>query len=119
MIDRYLFNYLIYWILICKAQPEHGVYTTFVQLPNTKIELLEELGPTSPIKNFLEKNPRGGVHHICYEVPSIAEAVRELKGKGLVPLSEPKIGAHGNLVVFLHPKDCNGVLTELEEVSNK
>ncbi|CAB4382589.1 methylmalonyl-CoA epimerase [Rhizophagus irregularis] len=98
-------------------QPEHGVYTVFVNLGNTKIELLHPYGEKSPIKNFLEKNKNGGIHHICIEVNNISNAVKDLLGKGIRPLDpEPKIGAHGNPVVFLHPKDCGGVLVELEQV---
>lgn len=104
-----------------QAQPEHGVYTTFVDLGNVKIELLEELGDNSPITGFLNKNPRGGIHHLCYEVDDIKAAIRHLKDTARIePLSpEPKIGAHGNPVIFLHPRDCNGILTELEEIKKK
>ncbi|RIA97110.1 Glyoxalase/Bleomycin resistance protein/Dihydroxybiphenyl dioxygenase [Glomus cerebriforme] len=98
-------------------QPEHGVYTVFVNLGNTKIELLHPYGEKSPIHNFLEKNKNGGIHHICIEVNNVSKAVKDLLGKGIRPLDpEPKIGAHGNPVVFLHPKDCGGVLVELEQV---
>lgn len=84
---------------------------------NTKIELLHPYGEKSPIKNFLEKNKNGGIHHICIEVNNISNAVKDLLDKGIRPLDpEPKIGAHGNPVVFLHPKDCGGVLVELEQV---
>ncbi len=98
--------------------PEHGVRVVFVNLPNTKIEFLEPLGPTSPIAKFLEKNPDGGMHHICYEVSDIRAARDALIAGGLRILGdgEPKIGAHGKPVLFLHPKDCLGTLTELEEV---
>lgn len=82
-----------------------------------KIEILEELGTASPITKFLEKNPRGGIHHICYEVDDISAALEHFKSIGIEPIDKkPKIGAHGNLVIFLHPRDCNGILTELEEV---
>ena len=98
--------------------PEHGVRVAFVTLPNTKIEFLEPLGPASPIAKFLEKNPDGGMHHLCYEVGDILAARDALIAGGLRILGdgEPKIGAHGKPVLFLHPKDCLGTLTELEEV---
>nr|DBA31693.1 TPA: hypothetical protein GDO54_007485 [Pyxicephalus adspersus] len=96
--------------------PEHGVYTVFVELGNTKLELLHPLGQNSPISGFLQKNKAGGMHHICIEVDNIKAAMSDLKKKNIRLLSEePKIGAHGKPVVFLHPKDCNGVLLELEE----
>jgi methylmalonyl-CoA/ethylmalonyl-CoA epimerase len=98
------------------ALPEHGVYTVFVNLGNTKIELLHPYGSKSPIANFLEKNKNGGIHHICINVKNIREAMKELKEKKIRLLSdEPRIGAHGKPVVFLHPKDCYGTLVELEE----
>ena len=99
-------------------QHEHGVTTIFITLPNTKIELLEPLGENSPIKGFLEKNPSGGIHHVCYEVPDIGAAIARMKAKGarIIGDGTPKIGAHGNPVVFLHPKDFDGTLIELEEV---
>ncbi|KAJ8303892.1 hypothetical protein KUTeg_017475 [Tegillarca granosa] len=97
-------------------QEEHGVYTVFVELGDTKIELLTPLGEKSPIQNFLDKNKNGGMHHICIEVDNIEEAMKDLKAKKIRLLSETsKIGAHGKPVVFLHPKDCNGVLVELEQ----
>lgn len=98
--------------------PEHGVRVVFVTLPNTKIEFLEPLGPASPIAKFLEKNPDGGMHHLCYEVRDIRAARDALIAGGLRILGdgEPKTGAHGKPVLFLHPKDCLGTLTELEEV---
>jgi methylmalonyl-CoA/ethylmalonyl-CoA epimerase len=98
--------------------PEHGVRVVFVNLPNTKIEFLEPLGAASPIAKFLEKNPDGGMHHVCYEVSDIRAARDALIAGGLRILGdgEPKIGAHGKPVLFLHPKDCLGTLTELEEV---
>jgi methylmalonyl-CoA/ethylmalonyl-CoA epimerase len=98
-------------------QPEHGVTTVFVTLPNTKIELLEPLGNTSPIAKFLERNPDGGIHHICYEVEDIRVARDALKAGGARVLGdgEPKIGAHGKPVLFLHPKDFAGTLVELEQ----
>lgn len=99
-------------------QPGHGVQTVFIELPNTKVELLGELGEASPIKGFLEKNPAGGIHHICYEVDDILAARDKLKAEGARVLGngEPKIGAHGKPVLFLHPKDFNGCLIELEQV---
>ena len=99
------------------AQHEHKVTTVFVVLPNTKIELLEPLGGDSPIAKFLERNPDGGVHHICYEVDDIIAAREALKAKGARVLGdgEPKIGAHGKPVLFLHPKDFLGTLVELEQ----
>ncbi|RDL52158.1 hypothetical protein BLJAPNOD_03310 [Ensifer sp. M14] len=101
-----------------QALPEHGVTVVFVTLPNTKIELLEPLGDTSPIAAFLAKNPSGGVHHICYEVEDILAARDTLKASGARVLGdgEPKIGAHGKPVLFLHPKDFQGTLVELEQV---
>lgn len=98
--------------------PEHGVRVVFVELPNTKIEFLEPLGPNSPIAKFLERNPDGGIHHLCYEVTDIRAARDRLLAEGarVIGDGEPKIGAHGNPVLFLHPKDFVGTLTELEEV---
>jgi methylmalonyl-CoA/ethylmalonyl-CoA epimerase len=98
-------------------QPDHGVTTVFVELPNTKIEFLEPLGDDSPIAKFLERNPAGGIHHICYEVEDIKAAAHALieKGARILGDGEPKIGAHGNPVLFLHPKDFCGTLTELEQ----
>ena len=98
-------------------QPEHGVTTVFVTLPNTKIELLEPLGDTSPIAKFLDRNPDGGIHHSCYEVEDIRVARDALKAGGARVLGdgEPKIGAHGKPVLFLHPKDFAGTLVELEQ----
>ena len=98
-------------------QPDHGVTTVFVALPNTKIELLEPLGDGSPIAKFLERNPDGGIHHICYEVDDICAARDALKSAGARVLGDgdPKIGAHGKPVLFLHPKDFSGTLIELEQ----
>jgi methylmalonyl-CoA/ethylmalonyl-CoA epimerase len=98
--------------------PSHGVKTIFVELDNTKIELLEPMGNNSPIEKFLIKNPTGGMHHICYEVPDIKEACSKLIAEGVTILGsgEPSIGAHGKLVIFIHPKNFNGTLIELEEV---
>ncbi|XP_059139419.1 methylmalonyl-CoA epimerase, mitochondrial-like isoform X2 [Physella acuta] len=99
-----------------QALPEHGVTTVFVELGDTKIELLHPLGEKSPIQSFLDKNKAGGMHHMCIEVDNIVEAMKDLKAKKIRLLSEePKIGAHGKPVVFLHPKDCDGVLVELEQ----
>ena len=98
--------------------PEHGVTVVFVELPNTKIELLEPLGADSPIAKFLEKNAQGGMHHICYEVEDIIAARDQLKATGARVLGdgEPKTGAHGKPVLFLHPKDFVGTLVELEQI---
>ncbi|WP_010297135.1 methylmalonyl-CoA epimerase [Candidatus Odyssella thessalonicensis] len=94
---------------------EHGVTTVFVDVGNTKIELLHPLGSDSPIIKFLEKNPHGGIHHYCVEVEDVAEAYRKLESQGIRVLGEPKIGAHGKPVIFLHPKDCFGCLVEFED----
>ena len=98
-------------------QPEHGVTVVFVNLPNTKIEFLEPLGENSPIAKFLEKNGDGGIHHICYEVDDIIAARDQLKAQGARILGDgnPKIGAHGKPVLFLHPKDFCGTLVEIEQ----
>ncbi|MET0276920.1 MAG: methylmalonyl-CoA epimerase, partial [Pseudorhodoplanes sp.] len=98
-------------------QHDHGVSTVFITLPNTKIELLEPLGDNSPILKFLDKNPDGGIHHICYEVDDIIAARDALKSKGarVIGDGDPKIGAHGKPVLFLHPKDFCGTLVELEQ----
>ena len=100
------------------ALPEHGVTVVFVTLPNTKIELLEPLGVESPIAKFLERSPDGGMHHVCFEVEDIRAARDHLKAGGARVLGEgePKIGAHGKPVLFLHPKDFCGTLIELEQV---
>ena len=99
-------------------QPEHGVTVVFVELPNTKIELLEPLGTDSPIAKFLERNGDGGIHHVCYEVDDIIAARDHLKRQGARVLGsgEPRIGAHGKPVLFLHPKDFCGTLVELEQI---
>ena len=96
---------------------DHGVILVFVQLANTKIELLHPLGANSPISLFLERNPAGGIHHVCYEVDNIYEAANVLQGKGAKILGDgkPKIGAHGKPVLFLHPKEFFGTLIELEQ----
>jgi methylmalonyl-CoA/ethylmalonyl-CoA epimerase len=97
---------------------EHGVTVVFINLPNTKIELLEPLSEASPIAAFLAKNPSGGMHHVCYEVEDILAARDHLKAEGARVLGdgEPKLGAHNKPVLFLHPKDFNGTLIELEQV---
>jgi methylmalonyl-CoA/ethylmalonyl-CoA epimerase len=99
------------------AQPEHGVTVVFVTLPNTKIELLEPLGEKSPIAAYLERNPSGGMHHVCYEVDDILAARDHLKAAGARVLGdgEPRVGAHGKPVLFLHPKDFCGTLVEIEQ----
>lgn len=101
-----------------QALPEHGVTVVFVTLENAKIELLEPLGDNSPIAKFLDKNPGGGMHHVCFEVPDILSAARKLTEGGARVLGDgtPKIGAHGLPVLFLHPRDFDGTLIELEEV---
>jgi methylmalonyl-CoA/ethylmalonyl-CoA epimerase len=100
-----------------QALPEHGVRVVFVELPNTKIELLEPLGETSPVRGFLERNPSGGMHHLCYEVDDIIAARDRLRAEGARVLGdgEPRPGAHGTPVLFLHPKDFCGTLIELEQ----
>ena len=98
--------------------PDQGVTTVFVELPNSKIELIHPLGETSPITRFLERNPKGGIHHVCYEVADIRSAIEAMQAAGTTVLGdgEPSIGAHGLPVVFLHPKDFCGTLIELEQV---
>jgi methylmalonyl-CoA/ethylmalonyl-CoA epimerase len=100
-----------------EAVPEHGVTVVFITLPNTKIELLEPLGADSPIAKFLEKNPDGGIHHVCYEVEDIRASRDHLirNGARVLGSGEPKLGAHGKPVLFLHPKDFCGTLVELEQ----
>jgi methylmalonyl-CoA/ethylmalonyl-CoA epimerase len=100
-----------------QALPAHGVTVVFVELPNTKIELLEPLGADSPVAGYLAKNPSGGMHHLCYEVPDIMAARDRLKATGARVLGdgEPRIGAHGKPVLFLHPKDFCGTLIEIEQ----
>jgi len=95
--------------------PSQGVRFCFVNLPNSQIELIEPLGEDSPINNFLERNPKGGQHHICFEVDDINIAKKEMEDKGATVLNEPRIGAHGTPVIFIHPKDTDGVLIELME----
>jgi methylmalonyl-CoA/ethylmalonyl-CoA epimerase len=101
-----------------QALPEHGVTVVFVELPNSKVELLEPLGEDSPVAAYLAKNPAGGMHHICFEVPDLAHAARQLTegGARLLGDGKPRTGAHGLPVLFLHPKDFDGTLIELEEV---
>ena len=101
-----------------QAQPDHGVTTVFIELPNTKIELLEPLGDNSPLASFLKKNPGGGIHHVCYEVEDIMAARDQLLAAGAHVLGDgsPKTGAHGKPVLFLHPRDFCGTLVELEQV---
>ncbi len=100
------------------ALPDHGVTTVFVELENTKIELLEPLGETSPVAAFLARNPAGGMHHVCYEVDDLIAARERLAGEGarVIGDGEPRTGAHGKPVLFLHPKDFCGTLVELEQV---
>jgi methylmalonyl-CoA/ethylmalonyl-CoA epimerase len=104
-------------VSIPSALPEHGVTVAFVELPNVKIELLEPLGADSPVAKFLEKNPDGGMHHLCYEVDDILAARDRLIAAGARILGDgaPRIGAHGKPVLFLHPKDFDGALVELEQ----
>ncbi len=95
--------------------PEQGVKVCFVNLPNSQLELIEPLGDASPIANFLKANPRGGQHHVCFEVPDIWDAKAEMERRGAAILNEPRIGAHGTLIIFVHPKHSHGVLVELME----
>lgn len=95
--------------------PEQGVKVCFVNLPNSQIELIEPLSDASPIANFLKKNPAGGQHHVCFEVDDIHQAVTEMEKRGATVLGAPRIGAHGTLIIFVHPKNSNGVLVELME----
>lgn len=99
------------------ALPEHGVRVVFIELPNTRIELIEPLGQNSPITKFLVQHPGGAIHHLCFEVADIAAAAEQLKlaGTRILGDANPKIGAHGKPVVFLNPKDCAGILIELEQ----
>ncbi|KQT61096.1 methylmalonyl-CoA epimerase [Methylobacterium sp. Leaf456] len=99
-------------------QPEHGVTVVFVELPNSKVELMSPLGENSTIQGFVDKNPSGGIHHVCYEVDDILAARDQMKAAGarVLGTGEPKIGAHGKPVIFLHPKDFLGTLVELEQV---
>ena len=95
--------------------PQQGVKVCFIDAPNAQIELIEPLSETSPIAGFLKKNPAGGQHHLCFEVPDIAAAVADLRAKGATVLGEPRIGAHGTPIVFVHPRDMGGMLVELME----
>jgi len=95
--------------------PAQGVKVCFVNLPNSQIELIEPLDEASPIWNFIQKNPKGGQHHVCFEVPDIYEAAEAMTERGATVLGEPRIGAHGTLIIFVHPKNSNGVLIELME----
>ena len=95
--------------------PEQGVKVCFVNLPNSQIELIEPLSDASPIANFLKKNPAGGQHHVCFEVADINEAVTEMEKRGATVLGKPRIGAHGTMIIFVHPKNSTGVLVELME----
>ncbi len=97
------------------TMPDQGVRVQFVDTPNSQIELLEPYGEASPVAKFLAKNPRGGQHHVCFEVPDIHAAVADVEAKGATVLNAPRIGAHGTLVVFVHPRDALGVLVELME----
>jgi len=102
-----------------QALPEHGVTVVFVELPNTKIELMQPLGEDSPVARFLDRNPEGGMHHLCYEVEDIIQARDHLleQGARILGDGQPRIGSHGNRILFLHPKDFCGTLIELEEHS--
>ena len=102
-------------ITATRDMPEQGVKVAFVNVANSQIELIEPLGETSPILKFLEKNPQGGQHHVCFEVKNIFEARDAMKARGATVLAEPRIGAHGTLIIFVHPKNSNGVLIELME----
>jgi methylmalonyl-CoA/ethylmalonyl-CoA epimerase len=98
--------------------PPQGVRVCFIDTPNSQIELIEPLGENSPLHKYLEKNPAGGQHHVCFEVPDIHEAKAAMEAKGAKVLGEPRIGAHGTPVIFVHPKDMGGVLVELMESPN-
>ncbi|PHR62141.1 MAG: methylmalonyl-CoA epimerase [Robiginitomaculum sp.] len=98
-----------------KDLPDQGVKVAFVNLPSGQVELIEPLGENSPIHGFLKRNPLGGQHHICFEVENIYEALEQVYSKGIRVLNQPRIGAHGTLIIFLHPKDMNGTLIELME----
>ena len=114
-IDTYQNLYNVTDISKIGEMPDQGVRFCFVNLPNSQIDLIEPLGDNSPIQNFLEKNPKGGQHHICFEVKDIHEAKREMEDKGATVLNEPRIGAHGTPIIFIHPKNSDGVLIELME----
>ena len=114
-IDTYQNLYNVTDISKIGEMPDQGVRFCFVNLPNSQIELIEPLGDNSPIQNFLDKNPKGGQHHICFEVRDIHEAKKEMEDKGATVLNEPRIGAHGTPIIFIHPKNSDGVLIELME----
>lgn len=114
-IDTYQNLYNVTDISKIGEMPDQGVRFCFVNLPNSQIELIEPLGDDSPIQNFLDKNPKGGQHHICFEVKDIHEAKKEMEDKGATVLNEPRIGAHGTPIIFIHPKNSDGVLIELME----
>jgi len=114
-IDTYQNLYNVSDISKIGEMPDQGVRFCFVNLPNSQIELIEPLGDNSPIQNFLDKNPNGGQHHICFEVKDIHEAKKEMEDKGATVLNEPRIGAHGTPIIFIHPKNSDGVLIELME----
>jgi|TARA_A100001388_G_scaffold274006_1_gene256883 methylmalonyl-CoA/ethylmalonyl-CoA epimerase len=114
-IDTYQNLYNVSDISKIGEMPDQGVRFCFVNLPNSQIELIEPLGDDSPIQNFLDKNPKGGQHHICFEVKDIHEAKKEMEDKGATVLNEPRIGAHGTPIIFIHPKNSDGVLIELME----
>ena len=114
-IDTYQNLYNVSDISKIGEMPDQGVRFCFVNLPNSQIELIEPLGDNSPIQNFLDKNPKGGQHHICFEVRDIHEAKKEMEDKGATVLNEPRIGAHGTPIIFIHPKNSDGVLIELME----
>ena len=114
-IDTYQNLYNVSDISKIGEMPDQGVRFCFVNLPNSQIELIEPLGDNSPIQNFLDKNPKGGQHHICFEVKDIHEAKKEMEDKGATVLNEPRIGAHGTPIIFIHPKNTDGVLIELME----
>jgi len=114
-IDTYQNLYNVSDISKIGEMPDQGIRFCFVNLPNSQIELIEPLGDNSPIQNFLEKNPKGGQHHICFEVKDIHEAKKEMEDKGATVLNEPRIGAHGTPIIFIHPKNSDGVLIELME----
>ncbi len=106
-------------ITAAKALPEQGVRFCFVNLPSGQIELIEPYGDSSPIEKFLERNPKGGQHHVCFETPDIHIAVEQLALRGVRVLNTPRIGAHGTLIVFLHPSDNNGILIEVMETPKR
>ena len=114
-IDTYQNLYNVSDISKIGEMPDQGVRFCFVNLPNSQIELIEPLDDNSPIQNFLDKNPKGGQHHICFEVKDIHEAKKEMEDKGATVLNEPRIGAHGTPIIFIHPKNSDGVLIELME----